>query len=81
MFEYQTCGIGVVFQALEEADIPFLADRAVPHDGNGPRHRALAVKDAHPERWQNLRIRAASMRFDWASAARQTVSRLYEPGD
>ncbi|MDX1499281.1 MAG: glycogen/starch synthase [Woeseiaceae bacterium] len=43
--------------------------------------RALAMKTADHERWQNLCIRAASRRFDWQSAARATINELYEQAD
>lgn len=39
---------------------------------------ALAVRTEDPLRWQDIREAAAAQRFDWASAARQTIDALYE---
>jgi starch synthase len=40
--------------------------------------KALALKSNAPERWQNLRRKAAAQRFDWARSARQTIDELYQ---
>ena len=78
-------GVGGLRDTVEDGRTGFVFEGATPR-GQAENFvatvaRALAIKVAQPDRWQNLRIRAASMRFDWASAARETVSRLYEPGD
>jgi starch synthase len=39
--------------------------------------RALSVKIGDNDRWQAICIRAASQRFSWAEAARQTIGNLY----
>ena len=39
--------------------------------------RALAAKTEDHDRWQGICIRAASQRFTWAEAARQTIEKLY----
>ena len=38
---------------------------------------ALALKADDHDEWQNICIRAASRRFDWAASARQTIDKLY----
>jgi len=43
--------------------------------------QALELKSNDKAEWENLRIRAASKKFDWASSARATIARLYEPQD
>ena len=40
--------------------------------------RALALRTNDPLRWQELQQAAAAERFDWASAAQQTIDTLYE---
>ena len=39
--------------------------------------RALALRTNDPLRWQELQKAAAAERFDWASAAQQTIDTLY----
>ncbi len=43
--------------------------------------QALELKSNDMAEWENLRIRAAAQKFDWASSARDTIARLYEPQD
>ncbi len=40
-------------------------------------HRALAIKSDDNKRWQDICIAAASKRFSWDEAAKQTVGELY----
>lgn len=42
---------------------------------------ALELKSKHSRKWQEMRRRAASKRFDWAASARATVDGLYESRD
>ncbi len=39
--------------------------------------QALTLKVNDADRWQRIRVRAASQRFDWSQSARQTVEHLY----
>ena len=43
--------------------------------------RALTMRTRDYEEWQNLCIRAACERFDWAASARATIAELYENGN
>jgi starch synthase len=40
--------------------------------------RALALRTDDPLRWQDIQKAATAKRFDWASAAQQTIDTLYE---
>ena len=41
-------------------------------------NRALHIKSADQQRWQNIRQHAASVRFSWETAAVRYLSDLYE---
>jgi len=40
--------------------------------------RALGVKSQDNDKWQDICIRAASVRFSWAESARSTIEQLYD---
>lgn len=75
--------VGGLCDTIEDGVTGFLFGGATPSEQAtnfvAATQRATDAKAEHNERWQNLCIRAASRRFDWESAARATIERLYEP--
>jgi len=77
--------VGGLCDTIEDGRTGFLFSGATPRDQAAAFvarvGEALELKSDHKEEWQNLCIRAASKKFDWASAASATITGLYEPQD
>jgi len=75
-------GVGGLKDTVEDERTGFVFDGITTQDqANGfiaSVRRALNVKTEENDRWQRICIRAASARFSWEQAARQTIEQLYE---
>ena len=75
-------GVGGLKDTVEDERTGFVFDGITTQDqASGfiaSVRRALNVKTEENDRWQRICIRAASARFSWEKAARQTIEQLYE---
>ena len=73
--------VGGLGDTIDDNETGFLFDGATPDEQADAfvetTLRALDMRANDPLRWQELQKAAAEKRFDWASAARETINRLY----
>lgn len=74
-------GVGGLRDTVVDERTGFVFSGSTPHEQAtnfvSTVRRALTVKGEDNDRWQAICIRAASQRFTWADAARQTIEKLY----
>ena len=73
--------VGGLGDTIDDNETGFLFDGATPDEQADAfvetTLRALDMRANDPLRWQDIQKAAAEKRFDWASAARETINRLY----
>ncbi len=75
-------GVGGLADTVEDGVTGFVFDGAGPAEQAAAfvatTRRALRLRTANSDQWQEICRRAAAQRFDWKTSARQTIDSLYD---